>query len=115
MRKVECLEAEEEKLDKQNETLAQCNENLQKQSSDLHKQVQEIELHNNELLLRVQELTEQIEGAEKRFLPFFAIRKMLFLELFDIELEKYGLHEKLKKSSRTCIFLFCYWRIYGTI
>lgn len=64
MRKVECLAAEAEKLDKQNETLAQSNENLQKLSSDLLGQVQAMESHNNELILRAQELTEQIEEAE---------------------------------------------------
>lgn len=64
MRKVECLAAEAEKLDKQNETLAQSNENLQKLSSDLLGQVQAMESHNNELILRVQELAEQIEEAE---------------------------------------------------
>lgn len=66
MRKVECLEAEAEKLDKQNETLEQCNESLQKRASDLHGQVQEMEAHNNELILQAQELTEQIEEAEAK-------------------------------------------------
>ena len=66
MRKVECLEAEAEKLDKQNETLEQCNESLQKRASDLHGQVQEVEVHNNELFLQAQELTEQIEEAEAK-------------------------------------------------
>ena len=66
MRKVECLEAEAEKLDKQNETLEQCNESLQKRASDLHGQVQEMEAHNNELVLQAQELTEQIEEAEAK-------------------------------------------------
>ena len=66
MRKVECLEAEAEKLDKQNETLEQCNESLQKRASDLHGQVQEMEVHNNELVLQAQELTEQIEEAETK-------------------------------------------------
>ena len=66
MRKVECLEAEAEKLDKQNETLEQCNESLQKRASDLHGQVQEMEVHNNELVLQAQELTEQIEEAEAK-------------------------------------------------
>lgn len=66
MRKVECLEAEAEKLDKQNETLEQCNESLQKRASDLHGQVQEMEVHNNELFLQAQELTEQIEEAEAK-------------------------------------------------
>lgn len=64
MRKVECLEAEAEKLDKQNETLEQCNESLQKRAFDLHEQVQEMEAYNNELVLQAQELTEQIEEAE---------------------------------------------------
>ena len=66
MRKVECLEAEAEKLDKQNETLEQCNESLQKRASDLRGQVQEMEAHNNELILQAQELTEQIEEAEAK-------------------------------------------------
>ena len=66
MRKVECLEAEAEKLDKQNETLEQCNESLQKRAYDLHEQVQEMEIHNNELVLQAQELTEQIEEAEAK-------------------------------------------------
>ena len=66
MRKVECLEAEAEKLDKQNETLEQCNESLQKRASDLHEQVQEMETHNNELVWQAQELTEQIEEAEAK-------------------------------------------------
>lgn len=29
--------------------------------------------------------------------------------------DKCELHEKLKNSSRTCIFFFCYWRIHGII
>ena len=66
MRKVECLEAEAEKLDKQNETLEQCNKSLQKRASDLHGQVQEMEVHNNKLILQAQKLTEQIEEAEAK-------------------------------------------------
>ena len=66
MRKVECLEAEAERLDKQNETLEQCNESLQKRASDLHGQVQEMEAHNNKLVLQAQELTKQIEEAEAK-------------------------------------------------
>ncbi len=66
MRKVECLEAEAEKLDKQNETLELRNESLQKQASDLHGQVQEMEAHNNELVSRAQELAEQIKEAEAK-------------------------------------------------
>ncbi len=66
MRKVECLEAEAEKLDKQNVVLEQRNNDLEQQTLKLRGQVQKMETKNNELVLQAQELVEQIEETEAK-------------------------------------------------